>query len=525
MTLTLLAITLVLAIGASLLITPMVIGAARALKLFDRPDGGRRMHPVAVPRLGGISVYLAAALVTILLLTSEADAFPDFELQFLGGVFLGSAILFLVGLVDDVRGLSPGSKFAAQVLAAGIAWYFGARLDIVALGYGVGVPTGFLAFPLAMLWIVGVTNAFNFIDGLNGLAAGIAIVASLSIVALAFALGNFVVLIPAVALTGALLGFLHFNFPEARIFLGDSGSQSIGFLLAVLSMRGSVSASGAVLVVVPILAVFVPLMDVALAIIRRWLRKVPLSGADARHVHHRLLALGISPSRTSVLLWALAACMSGFGLLISLTAPFVAALVAILGLVGVVVLLIYGTNVLSYHELMVAGGVLMSAPARIRRVISDQIFALDVTAMVYSAKSIEEVSELLGSSASQFGFLGMELSGGELDRTAPEHIRITPQIWAWKLDYPIRLPDNTARTAYVLSIWCSPETSARPYGAERIARILGPVLEDWFAARQGGQVEITALALKRLRTPAGRRLRTTPSGAGAQESDRSRRVR
>jgi len=186
--------------------------------------------------------------------------------------------------------------------------------------------------------------------------------------------------------------------------------------------------------------------------------------------------------------------MSGFGLLIALTAPFVAASVAILGLVAVVVLLIYGTNVLSYHELTVAGEVLMSAPARARRVISDQILALDVTAMLYKAKSLEDVSVLLSGSAPQFGFFGMELSGGELDRIESIHNRITPQVWAWKLDYPIRLSQNTERTPYVLSIWCSPDTSTRPYGAERVARIIGPALEAWLAEREDGWVMVPGAA-------------------------------
>lgn len=507
MLLTWLAIIFVLAICTSLLITPLVISGAAALKLYDKPDGGRRVHSVAVPRLGGVSVFIGTAAITILPLTSIAKSFPSLDAQFLGGVFLGSAILFLVGLVDDVRGLSAGTKFAAQVVAAAVAWYFGARLDMVAMGYGIGVPTGYLGLPLAMLWIVGVTNTFNFIDGLNGLATGIAIVASITIVAVALTLGNIVVVVPAVALTGALIGFLHFNFPSARIFLGDSGSQSIGFVLAVLAMRGSVNSAGAVLVIVPVLAVFVPLMDGALAIVRRWLRKVPLSGADARHVHHRLLALGISPARTAIVLWSLAAGMSAFGLLIALTAPFVAASVAILGLVSVVVLLIYGTNVLSYHELMVAGEVIMSAPSRARRVISDQILALDVTASVYNAKSLDEVAHIVSHSAVQFGFLGMELSGDGLDSVDGVHNRIKPQIWAWKLDYPIRLPEHMERTSYILSIWCSPDTSTRPYGAERVARILGPALEAWFAAREDVRADAPSVRRSIELTSSGRRRR------------------
>jgi UDP-GlcNAc:undecaprenyl-phosphate GlcNAc-1-phosphate transferase len=381
-----------------------------------------------------------------------------------------------------VRGVSVGAKSIAQICAACIAYYFGARIGTIAMGYGAGVSVGVLEFPILLLWIVGVTNAFNFIDGLDGLAGGIAVVACATIIIAGLGLGNFSVLLPAVALLGALIGFLHFNFPRARIFLGDSGSLSVGFLLAVLSLQASVNATGAVLVVVPILAVSVPLLDGALAIVRRWLRHVPLSGADARHIHHRLLALGVSSRRTALILWTLATAMAIFGLLIALTAPFVASSIAILGLVGVAVLLIYGTNLLSYHELIVAGEVLMSAPARARRVISDQILALDLTALVRDAENIEHVSAILSGAASQFGFLGMELSGEAVD-TDKLTERILPANWAWKLDYPVRFGPEDRPVFCVLSIWCSPEQSARPYGAERVARILGPALQGWFESR------------------------------------------
>lgn len=309
---------------------------------------------------------------------------------------------------------------------------------------------------------------------------------------------------PAVALAGALLAFLRFNFPTARIFLGDSGSMSIGFLLAVLSLRASENSFGAVLVVVPILAVFVPLLDDALAIVRRWLRHVPVSGADARHIHHRLLALGLSPRRTAMILWGMAASMAGFGLLIALTRPFVATSIAIFGLVGLAVLVIYGTNLLSYHELLVAGEVLMSAPARARRVISDQILAVDMAAMLQKADSVERVSALLATGASEFGFLGMELSGEgiQTDRMVE---RFHAEMWAWKLDYPVRIEREGRTLSYVLSIWCSPEQSTRPYGAERVARILGPALQYWFEAHLG--TETADRGPLTIRTPSSARRR------------------
>lgn len=484
-----LALALCVSYGAALILTPLVIRSAGALKLYDSPDDERRVHEEPVPRLGGIAVYLAAAVVACLLFIRAAPLFitpgpeGDAQIRFLTGAFLGSALLFLVGLVDDIRGLSAGVKLVGQIAAALIAYYFGAHLDTIAMGYGQGISTGFLGLPLVLLWIVGVTNVFNFIDGLNGLAGGVAVVACAAIIIAGLALGNFSVLLPAVALAAAMLGFLRYNFPNARIFLGDSGSLSVGFLLAVLLLQASRSQYGAVILVIPLLALFVPLIDGLLAILRRWLRKAALSGADARHIHHRLLALGISPGKAAMLLWGLAAAMAGFGLLIALTAPFVATSVALLGLVGLSVLVIYGTNLLAYHELIVAGEVLISAPSRARRVISDQIMATDLVALIDGSASLEDVASLLEESAGQFGFLAMELSGEDVRAREIRHDRIIAQNWGWKLDYPIRIGDDTSRPAYVLSIWCSSAFSARPYGAERVARVIGPALQHWFRTR------------------------------------------
>jgi hypothetical protein len=169
-------------------------------------------------------------------------------------------------------------------------------------------------------------------------------------------------------------------------------------------------------------------------------------------------------------------------------------------------MLIYGTNVLAYHELTVAGEVLMSAPSRARRVISDQIIALDLTAQLQKAEDVTAVSEILSGAAMQFGFLGMELTGEDIatDRMAE---RVLPAHWAWKLDYPIRISGDGRSVSYVLSIWCSPEQSTRPYGAERVARVLGPALQKWFEQRaEYGRV---AARVGKLTPAPNRRLRVT----------------
>jgi len=471
----------------SLLLTPLIIRAASALRLYDAPDGVRRLHDSPVPRLGGVAVYLSAAVVSIVVILIGARVFwtngviSDYEWRMLTGLLFGSAILFTVGLIDDVRPLPPSVKFAAQVVAALVAIYFGLRLNRATLGYGEGVRVGILSAPLILLWIIGVTNAYNLIDGLNGLAGGIALVACATILAVSLGLGNIAVLIPAAALTGALLGFLRFNFPKARIFLGDAGSMSIGFLLAMLLLKAAEVPGPSVLVAVPILAMCVPLLDLTLAIIRRWLRGVPLSGADARHIHHRLMALGLTQQRTAIVLWCLAAGMAAFGLVIAFSAPYVATSIAMAALVGLSILIIYGTNLLSYDELIVAGEVLLTAPSRFRRVISDQILAHDLTARIQSARAQEEVSALLASTAPSFGFLKMELVR-EPYAVLNADDGLTK--WAWKLEYPLlRRPEDGVGPAYKLAIWCSAEKSVRPYGAERAAKIIAPGLERWLLGR------------------------------------------
>jgi UDP-GlcNAc:undecaprenyl-phosphate GlcNAc-1-phosphate transferase len=472
----------------SSLLTPLVIRAASALHLYDAPDGVRRIHASPVPRLGGVAIYLAAAGVSIPVLVYGSSLFwtagiiaPN-EVRMLTGLLIGSAILFVVGFVDDLRGLPPIVKFVAQLSAAIVARYFGVRLGTIALGYGEGVRLGFIEVPLLLLWIIGVTNAYNFIDGLNGLAGGIAIVAFATGLVVSRALGHVGVIIPTVALIGALAGFMRYNFPKARIFLGDAGSLSIGFLLSVLLLKAAEAPGPKVMFAMPLLAVCVPLLDASLAVLRRWLRGVPLSGADSRHIHHRLMAIGMSAQRTAIVLWVIAGAIATFGILIAMTAPYVATSIAIVSIVALCILIIYGTNILSYDELIVAGEVLFTAPSRFRRVISDQILAHDLTARIQDAQMVDEVTSLLTSTAPSFGFLKMELvRESRAHRPTEEDAFAT---WAWKLEYPLRpRPQDLSSPSYKLAIWCSAEHHVRPYGAERAAKIIAPGLERWLLSR------------------------------------------
>jgi UDP-GlcNAc:undecaprenyl-phosphate GlcNAc-1-phosphate transferase len=472
----------VVALILSSVFTPLVIRLASALGLYDSPDGGRHVHASPVPRLGGVAVFTAAvgAAVPVLLLGEPVLAeFTWEELRFLGATLLGAAILFCVGVVDDIRGLRPLSKFIAQFSAAGIAVYGGAELTSVTLGYGLGVETGVLAIPLVFLWIVGVTNAYNFIDGLNGLAAGLGVTALATLAVTGAHLGNLVSLLPLLALAGAVLGFLRYNFPTARIFLGDSGSLTIGFIVSVLALRAAQTPQGSTVIIIPTLALFLPLLDTLLALLRRWLRHAPLTGADARHIHHRLLALGFTARKTTVVLWGLAGFFGMLGLVIAFTAPFVATSLAILAIALVTILVIYGTNLLSYHEFTVAGEVLLTAPSRFRRSISDQIVAHDARARIENAASDEEISAVLAATAMRFGFLHIALmtAGSSEEGYTPG-----PDEWVWKMEYPLRLPPSEGAQRRALAIWCRAEVNMRPYGAERAARIIAPALEKRLVA-------------------------------------------
>jgi UDP-GlcNAc:undecaprenyl-phosphate/decaprenyl-phosphate GlcNAc-1-phosphate transferase len=464
----------------SLLATPAVVRAAHARKLYDLPTEARRIHTRPIPRLGGIAVFAATmcALITAVA-TGSLDPRATSETgRFALGILLGGGLLFLAGLWDDMWGLRPIAKLLAQLSAAGIAFWFGFRIDLVGLGSTEFV-LGWLALPVTILWVVGVTNAFNLIDGLDGLATGIAIVALATTLAIALALGNPEVATVCAALLGAPVGFLRYNFNPARIFLGDSGSLYVGFMLAVLSVHGSVKSATAVLVIVPLFALAIPLLDTTLAILRRWLRGVPLSGADSRHIHHQLLALGLTHRRAAVTLYAVATALAMFGLLVALAPPTLVVGIAVAGGALSLVLLLYGMRQLAYHEFAEAGVVLASGFVRIRRIIQDQIHARDLAQMLEQAGSFTQLDRLLEIQGSAFGFLGMEVcreSSVCRKRLADER-GITAR--AWKVDYPVSARQSIHDDPYVLRIWCSMEQGYRPFGAERVARVVAPAVEAW----------------------------------------------
>ena len=312
----------------------MVRSLAIRIGAIDQP-GERKIHTVSMPRLGGVGVVWSTVLtvLTALVVESLIGEVSTFNLKAWTPVFLGGTIVFLAGVWDDLRTIPVWVKFLCQAMAACIAILFGIRIDQISLLGGSSISLGVLAFPLTFLWIVGITNAFNLVDGLDGLAAGLAIIAAGSCTTIIFLNGNIQDVSLLLILLGALLGFLPYNFNPATIFLGDSGSLVIGYLLAVSAITASQKAAQALAVVIPLLIFGIPIIDTLLSMARRFvgsLRMLRASqtrlnerilcakqmfAADKRHIHHRLLALGFSHRNAVLLLYALALGLSGLAFL------------------------------------------------------------------------------------------------------------------------------------------------------------------------------------------------------------------
>jgi UDP-GlcNAc:undecaprenyl-phosphate GlcNAc-1-phosphate transferase len=469
------------ALIAGAVLTPVVIRMAVAWEMYDPPHEDRRVHTEPLPRIGGVAVFLAmgAGLLVTAVASSGGVELLAGRPSFFYGVLFGGGIIFATGLVDDLRALRPGAKLAAQLVAALIVYVYGFRIEVLGLG-STELVLGWLSVPLTILWIVGVTNAFNLIDGLDGLATGIALVALATTLTVSLALGNPEVSLLCMALLGALLGFLRYNFNPARIFLGDSGSLFIGFMLAVLSVYGSQKSATAILAVVPLFALAIPLLDTLLAVLRRWLRGVPLSQADGRHIHHRLLALGLTHRHAVIILYVVAIVLALLGLSLVFAPPPAVMSVAAAGAGVMLFLLLYGLRRLQYHEFAEAGTVLASGLLRARRIVRDQIYAQDVGQVVRQADTLEQVNAVLEDNASTFEFLHMEVCRESAVGSRPLVLFKGHAARAWKLDYPVTSHDFVEGDDYVLRIWCHPRTGvSHPHGAERVAQILAPILEEW----------------------------------------------
>lgn len=305
-----LILPVLIAAAVSYALTPWVIKLAHKIGAIDIPKDDRRVHSKPIPRLGGIAIYIAF-MVTYLAL-NNISGIKEF------GIVLGSIIIVAAGIVDDLNPISAKVKLAAQILAAGILYYSGIRIDFLTNYFRPSeiVDIGFMSLPMTVFWIVGITNTVNLIDGLDGLAAGISTIAAASLAYVAIINGRMDTALVTLALVGACLGFLPYNFNPAKIFMGDTGSLFLGFILAATSIDGSIKGAAFIVFAAPILALGVPIFDTTFAILRRMASGKPIMEADKGHLHHRFLSLGFDQKAAVMMMYLIAGLLGVSGILL-----------------------------------------------------------------------------------------------------------------------------------------------------------------------------------------------------------------
>jgi len=308
------------ALVVTLMVTPIVRLVGRRLGIVAHP-GGRHVHQGPIPRVGGVAIFAGFSAAVLVRLAGERVLGWAPALSGAGplayGVLAALALMFTVGLLDDVLDLRPGHKFLGQLVAAGLAYYAGARIDFIGDPIGGGlILLGVLSIPATLFWMAGFANVINLIDGLDGLAAGITAIAGVSLLLLAQQQNQMLAAVFAAALVGACLGFLRYNFHPASIFMGDSGALFLGFTLSCVALLGVMKSTAAITLVVPLLVIGVPVFDTFSAIVRRRRHGRPIQEADRGHIHHRLLGRGFDQRQTVLIIyvWSIALAVGGYAM-------------------------------------------------------------------------------------------------------------------------------------------------------------------------------------------------------------------
>lgn len=289
-------------------LVPWVMEIAPVLGAVDYPST-RKVHTKPMPRLGGLAIYIGYIFSLMFFVPHDSR---------LLGLAAGSSVIVILGIFDDIYDIRPHVKLMGQIVAAGILVWSGFVVDFISHPAGGVLPLGLFSVPLTILWITGITNAVNLTDGLDGLAAGLAAISSLTVAVISMVQGLPLVAGLALILFGSTLGFLKYNFYPAEIFMGDSGSMLLGFNLAALSIMSVSKSVTMISVFIPVMILGVPIFDTLCAIIRRTSKKVPIFKADKEHIHHCLIKRGYSQKKAVLLMYFVGICMGITGILLSL---------------------------------------------------------------------------------------------------------------------------------------------------------------------------------------------------------------
>lgn len=470
---------LVVAFVSCLVLTPLVRDAFLRMGVVDQPDFGRKIHTRSIPRVGGIPIAISYVGAYIALLLSPSTVGPIIEsnLNLIGKLLPAAGLILLTGVIDDVRGLRPWQKLAGQFGAAVIVCAAGVRISSIA-----GRPTeAWWSWPLTILWLLMCCNAFNLIDGVDGLAAGIGLLTTLTIFLAALLTANPSLAIATIPLAGALAAFLRYNFNPASVFLGDSGSLLIGFLLGCYAVIWSQKAATLLALSAPALAFSLPILEVMLSIARRFLRGENIFSADRGHIHHRLLDLGLQPRSVALLLYA----VCGIAAAVSLTQIRMQSQAAGLILVLFCATLWFGIRKLGYVEFVSVGRAIGGG---FRNTLSSDVVLCKFEADLRGAQSPEAVMALVTQLAGRFGcaLSSVRFAGAVLD----EAEGLLPDE-AWTMTIPLSAND------YVSLARAFDSPAPQPGGA--LADVLGRSLREKLR-----QFEFPKETRKKLSAVAGR---------------------
>ena len=400
---------LILTLGAfsallALILTPIVRDSVGKFGFLDHPDGVRKKHAAAVPRVGGIAIVLAYvfSFAIAFALPFSYTYVLHRALPHILRLVLAGSVVFATGVLDDRLRLSAWKKLMGIAGAAVLAYAAGIRVDIHILHSLPAWPG--LEFALTVIWLIGCTNAFNLIDGMDGLAAGVGLVATVTMLIAALTQGNLPLALATMPLAGCLLGFLRYNFNGASVFLGDSGSLLIGFLLGCYGALWSEKSVTLVALTVPLLAVSIPLLDVALSIARRYLRNRPIFEADRGHIHHKLLERGLSPKGAVLTIYAFCGALALLSLAASsLRNQFSGWIVIVFCAVAWMAI-----QQLGYTEFAMAGRMFLQGG--FRRIIDFETRLVEFEKGLARAAGIEECWIRIRSGSREFGFQGVRMN-------------------------------------------------------------------------------------------------------------------
>ncbi len=297
--------------------------------VIDDDSDVRKVHNGCIPRLGGVGIYLAFYLpfLGFLFYRNRISDFLFSDIRQFLGLLICSTLILGLGIYDDIKGANAQKKLTVQTIAAIILFFFGFEIQRISNPFGNAIHLGWLSLPITVFWLVGLSNAFNLIDGIDGLASGVAFFAASALLAVALFLGNVLPSLFTAALAGTTLGFLRYNFNPAKIFMGDSGSLFLGFTIAAISIHGSAKAHAAVAILIPIVALGLPIMDTLLAIARRLYRGFPIPTADKEHIHHKLIRYGFSHRRAALTLYIFCVILSSLAVLLTINSSVLVGLI------------------------------------------------------------------------------------------------------------------------------------------------------------------------------------------------------